>query len=130
MGTRESYGFGQSQYLRADEMVGKTIRATIAYVEDVEFDEKGLKPVLVLEGQDKKFVVNSTNFDVLAESIGNNTNDWTGHVILLKGEKVRFKGRLVDSVRVSMPKPQPKQAKHPTPPTDDLDDGVPDFPAA
>jgi len=109
MGERKDYGYGQSRYLRADEMVGKVMRVCIASVEDIEFDDKGPKPVLNFVGQDKSLVVNSTNFDVLAAGINNNSNNWVGHSILLRGEKIRFRGRLVDSIRVAMP-PQASKA--------------------
>jgi hypothetical protein len=102
-------------------MVGKTLRARISRVEDVEF-EQGLKPVLSFDGQDKSLVVNSTNFDVLADGISNNTQSWAGHTVLLKGEKVRFKGRLVDSIRVSVPKQARKSQPEPEP-----DDEIPSF---
>jgi hypothetical protein len=130
MGTRESYAYGTSRYLKAEALAGKTTRAIIAAVEDVEFDERGLKPVLWFEGKKRGLVVNSGNFDVLAAGIGNNTKDWPGHVIELRGEKVRFKGQLVDSIKVSVPtqtKPKQQQAKEVSP--DDMDDGIPDYAA-
>jgi hypothetical protein len=124
MGERKDYAYGTSRYLRADEMVGKTIRDVIADVEDVQFDEKGVKPVLVLENQEKCLVVGASNFDILAAGISSRTQDWIGHTILLRGAKTRFKGRMVDSIQVSVPKQsKPKQA--PTEP-DDLEDEIPD----
>jgi hypothetical protein len=108
MGTRESYGYGTSRFLRAEDLAGKTVRVVIAAVEDVAFDERGLKPVLRFEGKKRGFVVNSTNFDVLAAGISSNTKDWPKHAIELRGEKVLFRGKPVDSIRVSVPKPEPK----------------------
>ena len=125
MGTRESYGYGTSRFLRAEDLAGKTVRVIIAAVEDVAFDERGLKPVLWFEGKKRGLVVNSTNFDVLAAGIGNNTKDWPRHAIELRGEKVSFKGRHVDSIRVTVSRPQPKQEAV----EDDLDDEIPDFAA-
>jgi len=52
MGNRQAYAYGQSTYLRAADVVGKTIPVTIAGVEDVEFD-KGVKPVLSFSGKNK-----------------------------------------------------------------------------
>jgi len=122
MGTRENYGYGTSRFLRAEDLAGKTVRVIVAAVEDVAFDERGLKPCLHFEGKKKALVTNATNFDVLAAGISNNTKDWVGHAITLKGEKVLYKGKLVDSIRVSVPKPQPKQEGV----ADDFDDGIPD----
>src|SRR5262249_39197768 len=111
-----------SRFLRAEDLAGKTVRVIIAAVEDVAFDERGVKPVLWFEGKKRGLVVNSTNFDVLATGISNNTKDWPRHAIELRGEKVNFRGKLVDSIRVSVPK-QPKQEGI----VDDLDDEIPDF---
>jgi hypothetical protein len=59
------------------------------------------------------------NFDILMDALGNNTSKWVGHDIVLAGTKVRFKGRSVDSIRVSVP----TQAKSDGEP--DFDDEVP-----
>jgi hypothetical protein len=106
-------------------VAGKSARVVISNVEDVEFD-KGLKPVLSFEGKSKRLVVNATNFDILCAGISNNTKDWVGHAIVLKGEKTSFRGKLVNSIRVNVPK-ESKQAKQQ--PSDDFDDGIPDFAA-
>jgi hypothetical protein len=125
MGTKEQYGFG-SRFLKAEDMAGKTATVTISAIEDVEFDDRGLKPVLHFHGKKKGLVTNSANFDTLAAAISPRTEDWVGHAIVLKGEKVRFKGRLVDSIVVSVPAPVKQEAKQQP---DDLDDGIPDFAA-
>jgi hypothetical protein len=122
MGTRENYGYGVSKYLKAEDLAGKTAHVIIAAVEDVAFDERGLKPVLWFEGKKRGLVVNSTNFDALAAGISNNTKDWPGHAIELRGEKVSFRGKLVDSIRVTVRKSQPKQEAI----DDDLDREIPD----
>jgi len=127
MGTRrEDYSYGQSAYMKAEDWVGKSTAVYIEAVEDIEF-EKGLKPVLKFRDQQKGLVVNATNFDVLADAFGNNPTKWPGHTIVLKGEKVPFKGKRVDSIRVSVPEQPKQQAKQP--PSDDMDDGIPDFAA-
>jgi hypothetical protein len=118
MGTRADYAYGNSNYLKAETLAGKTIRVIISDVEDVEF-EKGLKPVLSFEGKEKKLPLNTTNFDTLAADISPRTEDWIGHVIILRGEKVLFKGKLVDSIRVNVQKAS-KQAK-----TKDEDEYIP-----
>ena len=124
MGERKDYAYGTSNYLKAENLAGKSARVVILEVQDVEFD-KGLKPVLSFEGKSKRLVVNSTNFDILCAGISNKTTDWVGHTITLRGEKVVFRGKLVDSIRVSVPKPQPKQEAV----VNDLDEGIPDFAA-
>ena len=125
MGSRSSYSYGQSKYMRADEWIGKRERVTITAVDDVEF-EQGLKPILTFANQDKKLVVNATNFDILMDALGNNTNKWPGNDVVLAGTKVRFKGRSVDSVRISVPKQGAKPAPGEEPP---FDDELPSFAA-
>jgi hypothetical protein len=125
MGTRTSYAYGNSKYMRADEWVGKRQRAHITAVDDVEF-EQGLKPVLSFADQDKKLVVNATNFDILMDALGNNTSKWVGHDIVLAGTKVRFKGRSVDSIRVSVSTQAAKSTPDEEPP---FDDELPSFAA-
>src|SRR5262249_7166050 len=124
MGERKDYSYGQSKYLKAEELVGKTTRVVISRIEDTAFDDRGVKPVAYFEGHERGLVINASNFDILAAAISNNNKDWPGHAILLKGEKVRFKGRLVDSIVVVPKQQQPKQ-----PPHDDPDDGIPDYAA-
>jgi hypothetical protein len=126
MGTsRDDYCYGQSSFMKADDWLGKSVRACIEGVEDVEF-EKGLKPVLKLRGQEKKLVVNATNFDILAEALGNNPTKWPGHVILLEGIKVPFKGKRVPSIRVGVPAALKKSESETDP---DFDDDLPPFAA-
>jgi len=125
MGERKDYCYGTSDYLKADDLAGKSARVVLSAVEDVEFD-KGLKPVLSFEGKKKRLVVNATNFDILCAGISNNTTDWVGHTITLRGEKTLFRGKLVDSIRVSViAKQQPKKQAEDAP----FDDGIPDFAA-
>jgi hypothetical protein len=120
MGPRGDYAYGNSEYLKAEPLAGKTARVIISDVEDVEFD-KGLKPVLSFEGREKRLVVNATNFDILCAGISNNTKDWPGHAIVLRGEKTLFRGKLVDSIRISMPSKEAKQAKTQS----EFDDAIP-----
>jgi hypothetical protein len=123
MGERKDYAYGQSKYLKAADLLGKTSRAIIESVEDVQFDEKGVKPVLSFAGKQKRLVVNATNFDILAAGISNNTTKWVGHAIVLKGTKVKFKGSLVDSIQVEVPAAL-KKAESKTDP--DFDDEIPE----
>jgi hypothetical protein len=53
MGTKDTYGYG-SRFVRAEDLAGKTVTVTIANVEDVEFDDRGLKPVLHFEGKGRR----------------------------------------------------------------------------
>jgi hypothetical protein len=128
MGNKASYtGYGQSQFLRAEDMVGRRARAVIENVEDTELD-RGTKPALVLQGWQKKLIVNSTNYDVLANAWGDNTDGWIGQTVILRGSKTKFKNKMVDSIQVEVP-PQPKQATKQAEQAPPFDDGIPDFAA-
>jgi hypothetical protein len=120
---RKDYAYGSSKYLRAADLLGRTSRVVIENVEDVPFDEKGIKPVISFVGKQKKLVVNATNFDVLAAGISNNTTKWVGHAIVLKGVKVKFKGSLVDSIQVEVAAPLKRSESKSDP---DFDDDLPD----
>jgi hypothetical protein len=122
MGERKDHAYG-GDYLKADDIAGKSARVVISKADDVEFD-KGLKPVLSFEGKKKRLVTNATNFDILSDAFGNNTAKWVGHAIVLQGVKVPFKGRMVDSIRVSVPK-EAKPAKA----AEDFNDEIPDYAA-
>jgi len=123
MGTKEEYGYG-SRFLRAEDLAGKTATVTIASVEDVEFDDRGLKPVLHF-GKKRALVTNATNFDVLAAAISPRTEDWVGITIVLRGIKVKYKGKPTDSIAVEVLRPKQQPAKEAAPP--DFDDDIPDF---
>jgi hypothetical protein len=59
----------------------------------IYFRERGLKPL----------VCNMTNYDAIADMYGDETGSWTGQRIELFADRVRFGGKLVDSVRVRAP---------------------------
>ena len=107
MGNRDNYSYGKSQYLKASDLVGKTVNVIVEAVDDVEF-EKGLKPVLSFKGKEKKLVVNATNFDCFADAFGGFTEAWIDKTITLAGEKITVKGVRTDTIKVRIP-PQQKQ---------------------
>jgi hypothetical protein len=61
------------------------------------------KLTLTFEGEKKKLVINRTNFDVLAEALGDDTDDWLGETVQLYAEKTRFGAKVVPCVRVRIP---------------------------
>ena len=127
MGDRSAYCYGQSQYLRADDLVGKSPTVTITTVEDCEF-EKGLKPVLTFGNAKKKLVVNATNFAALAEAFGKRTEDWVNGKIRLDVRKGSFKGGTTKSICVTPITDAAKPAKPAKPAAGehaDMDDEIP-----
>jgi hypothetical protein len=108
MGNKQQYAYGGSgNYLKGTDIAGKSFTATITGVEDIEFD-KGLKPVLSFSGRDKRLVLNSGNFDTLAEAYGGFTEKWIGKPVTVKGDRTTFQNKRVDCVRVSIPQAAPK----------------------
>lgn len=106
-------------FLKADDLQGRTVRVTIAKVEVKEFDD-GNKIVIHFQGKDKCLVVNKTNANIIAENTGSTeTDDWVGQTISLCTKKVEFQGKLVPAIRVVLedkpaPAPAPKAAARTT----------------
>lgn len=87
-------------YLKADDLQGRTARVTISKVEVKEFDD-GNKLVIHFHNKDKCLVVNKTNASIIAENTGSSdTDDWIGRTIQLTVKKVEFSGKLVPAIRV------------------------------
>jgi hypothetical protein len=61
------------------------------------------KLTLTFEGEKKKLVINRTNFDVIAEALGDDTDNWLGETIQLYADKTRLGGKVVPCVRVRVP---------------------------
>src|SRR5262245_20392744 len=75
VGKRDDY-YAKSTYFGADEMAGRTLKLTIAAVEDTEFETDSktvLKPVLTFRNQEKKLVVGAMNYDRMADVFGDET---------------------------------------------------------
>jgi hypothetical protein len=79
------------------------ITAPIDSFYDVELDGDE-KTVLKLAGQPKDFVLNTTNGGTIADAYGDEINDWIGKEITLYQDRCSMKGRMVDCVRVRIPK--------------------------
>ena len=99
--------------------------------EDVGDDAKQ-KPVIYFRGKEKGLVCNATNYDMIADAYGDETDDWPGQPIELYPTRVQFKGQLTDAIRVRIPQakpaPEPKPAPTPAPAPDaseQLNDDIP-----
>jgi hypothetical protein len=95
-----------SKYLSASDLKGKRIKATIAKVTIEEFvndGEKQNKPVVHFKESLKPFVANKTNVGIMAKLCGDNTDDWPDKQIGLRMELVSFRGKVTESIRVTVP---------------------------
>jgi hypothetical protein len=87
-------------FLKANDLQGKTVRVTISKVEIKDFDD-GKKIVVSFQGKDKTLVCNKTNANIIAENVGSKeTSDWIGQTVSLTVRKVEFQGGLVPAIRV------------------------------
>jgi hypothetical protein len=90
----EVYG---GQYMTASDLdqAPKTYR-----ILSVCFDTKLQKIALELEGTNKELMLNKTNATLLAGPLGDDTDQWAGHYVIIRRGRVNFKGQMVDCVEV------------------------------
>jgi hypothetical protein len=112
-----------SKYLRAADIVGKPRVVTIDHVTHEDFKDDGVtvkKTVIHFKRNGTNtapMVVNKTNWKMLVAITGSDDDeDWAGHSIQLRSEKVNTKGgKIVDSIRVheasQSGEPRPKKLK-------------------
>lgn len=129
-----------SKYLKADDLKGKPVTATIerAAYETLKTPDgkENSKTVLYFVGAKKTLPLNLTNWDAAAEICGEDTDDWNGCKIELYADKTTMGGRTVACVRVRAPV-QRELAKAPAlveepppvdaipPMADEVDDAIP-----
>lgn len=110
----------KGSFLKADDLQGKAIRATIESVtmEDIGEDRRA---VVHFVGKDKGLVLNKTNWNVLEEVCDSpDSDDWTGFGIVLHVVKVDYQGKRVPAIRVSdNPAHVTRPSRVAAPPVDD-----------
>lgn len=119
-------------YLKASDLAGRKVPVKIAAAEVVDYDD-GKKIALSFVGKDKKFTVNLTNSNTITEILGSDeTDEWIGHMIVLKPDRTMFGAKMVDCIRVEAyipPQPGRPAPPPPPPPPDEhfvaTDDDVP-----
>lgn len=93
-----------SNYLKAADLNGRTVKVTIADCELEHLDDEQ-KPVLRFQGKQKGMVLNRTNAAVLAAALGDETGAWVGREVELYPDRTMFQGRMVDCLRLRVPAP-------------------------
>lgn len=92
-------------YLKADDLQGRTIKATIEDVRMEEIgqgDQKERRAVVHFVGKDKGLVLNKTNWSILEDVCqSGDSDDWAGYGITLYTAKVDYQGKRVPAIRVS-----------------------------
>ncbi|MGR3219114.1 MAG: hypothetical protein ACUZ8H_04755 [Candidatus Anammoxibacter sp.] len=106
-----------SDFIKADDLQGKTIELTIDEV-TIEEIEGTPKIVLSFQGKEKKLILNKTNADVLADTYGDDEDTWEGKELVLYPSKVNYNGKMVKCLRVRIDTPavSPAEQGESTPP--------------
>jgi hypothetical protein len=104
-----------SKYLKAADLQGRRIAATIDRVQLEEVDD-GERPVAYFRNKDRGLVLNRTNANAITEIAGTDeTDEWSGVRLVLYSTRVDFQGRRVDAIRIDAPaveaaEPAPRRA--------------------
>jgi hypothetical protein len=107
-----------NNYLRAEDITDPLV-LTISDVTEVTIGDDD-RVVLDFSDHEKLLPLNKTNALSLADSLGDDTDDWVGKKIEVYRDKVMFQGKRTNAVRVRIPKnskakpqsqPQPKAAQ-------------------
>ncbi len=111
----------KSKYLSRADVVTPILVTIKSYSEmnvAMEGDEKEMRYVLHLAEQEKPFILNSTNGQIVAQINGSEDLDnWAGtKIVIYFDPNVPMAGKLVGGLRVRAPKNQPKILPKPTEP--------------
>ena len=94
-----------SKYLKVVDVGSKGLILTIVDVKMVEFKDQSkgtteTKPVAFFAEDKKGLPINRTNWDLIAELHGDDSDDWKGQKVKLIVEEVEAFGKAVESIRV------------------------------
>lgn len=100
--------FGSNKFLKSADLQGNVAKVKI---QDVQVEKLGedRKMVMHFFGKEKGMVLNKTNAMTIGDAYGEDTDDWIGKEIEVFSMKVEFQGRMVDGLRVRVPR-RPKPA--------------------
>ena len=100
-----------SNYLKAADLQGRVVPVVIDRCEMEDMPDGQAKPVVHFAGKDKRLVLNRLNSSILVDALGDDTSGWAGKPVELYSERVPFQGRMVDGIRVRVPRqPGPASA--------------------
>lgn len=97
----------ESKYLSAADLMGKHVPVLILKIL-LKQKIKGqggltdIKPVFMLKGWEKGWVLNKTNLNSIAEVYGSKAEKWIGQPVVLYATKVENGGKMVDAIRVDV----------------------------
>lgn len=96
-----------SKYLKCSDLEGQSVELTIKSIELEEVEETETRPIVYFSDATKGLCLNKTNAAMIADTLGDETTAWVGHKISLFPDKTQFKGKIVDCIRVKVPRPEP-----------------------
>ena len=104
--------FTASKYLKAADLKGSVAKVKIR---DVTVEEVGSDRRMVawFQGKEKGMVLNKTNAMTIGETLGPDTDAWTGAEIEVFSMKVEYQGKMVDGLRIRVPRRSPAQRPAP-----------------
>ena len=113
-----------SKYLKAADLQGREITLTMSHVVIEELTDGKKKPVLFFRKAQKGLVLNVTNSKKIADTYGDEMDDWGGSQIILYSRMVDFQGNEVEAIRIKIPAvPASKErVKTPAPPPEEPDE--------
>jgi hypothetical protein len=91
-----------SKYLKSADLGGKPVTANIDHVSVEAFENDSVrKAVLHFQGNiPKPLIVNKTNYLILAQAYGPNTDAWVGKQLIVSPSMTPIKGKMVETIRV------------------------------
>lgn len=93
-----------SKYMKAIDVKEKELTGIIKDVTVEAIGQEGNEaPVVSFENTPKQFVLNKTNAMMVADIYGEDTDDWKGQPIELFCDRVSFRGKMCDAIRVRKP---------------------------
>jgi hypothetical protein len=104
--------FFPSKYLKVADLNGKTWKLTIKEavaetMQDFKTKEQTKKPLLRFKGVDRGLILNATNYDKLADNLGDDFEKWIGvEVELLPVPNPYGEGDMIRLRIVTPPKPK------------------------
>ena len=123
--------FFPSKYLTHEDLKGNDAVVTIDRV-DLENvgDDQRPKPVCYFRDRQKGFILNKTNFGMIARLHGSDSDTWNGKVITLYPTVTPYQGKLVGCIRVRDQNAGRNSEKTGPVGSDDDDDNTPPPPSA
>lgn len=91
-----------SKYLRAADLQGREVKVTMQNV-DMEKLGDDMKPILYFKGKDKGLCLNKTNSNTIADSYGDDTDDWMDQPLILFSVMVDYQGKVGPAIRCRVP---------------------------